>query len=273
MAACGSLQQVFENPLPENQTLIESLSQWNQIKPVNPVKQSSFVEIFGELHFKEASPLSSSSFSSSLSSLIGTNMENNKSLSTNLFPETKNTEYKSCHKKSKSFSAMNSESLQMCTEGLGSESFEDMEDIKKDTNQDWQNQDFDKEITLEHNPMTEYRRSRTSVSTFPPPISCIGKSGKPWVCFKAYRQDGRFVLKEVRTPSQEVLQACREDGRLKLQFIQNDNIPETEEEEEDDDVDQELEGHEEEQHASIDDTGYSETTTDANKNEVEDDLQ
>jgi len=52
MAACGSLQHIFENPLPENPTtLLESLSSWNQIKPEKPIEQPSFTEIFGELHF------------------------------------------------------------------------------------------------------------------------------------------------------------------------------------------------------------------------------
>jgi hypothetical protein len=42
MAACGSLQHIFENPLPENPTmLLESLSSW---KPVKPIEQPLFTE-------------------------------------------------------------------------------------------------------------------------------------------------------------------------------------------------------------------------------------
>ena len=66
---------------------------------------------------------------------------------------------------------------------------------------------------------------------YPPPISSIGRSGKPCVSFMSYRDNGRFVLKEVRTPIQEFLHAHREDGRLKLHFVQ----PEDEEKEEDGD--------------------------------------
>ncbi|KAK4785596.1 hypothetical protein SAY86_002285 [Trapa natans] len=55
---------------------------------------------------------------------------------------------------------------------------------------------------------------------YPPPIPSISMSGKPWVCFKSYRHDGRFVLKEIRIPTKELLQASREDGRLRLHFIQ-----------------------------------------------------
>ncbi|XWS73894.1 hypothetical protein CRYUN_Cryun02cG0168400 [Craigia yunnanensis] len=266
MAACGSLQHIFENPLPESPTLLESLSSWNQIKPaIKPTEQSSFTEIFGELHFKENSQSSSASsfpispFSST--SIIGLNPQNSTlKLSRNdtfhendednrsssppeFFSSTpKIIKYTSnCHKKSQSFS-LNSESLQLCTEGLGFESSDDVENMKNEMKEDWQSKEkkASRINTTKHtrteNLYGEFRRSRSrSVGAFPPPISCIGKSGKPWVCFKSYRQDGRFVLKVVRIPTQEFLHACREDGRLKLQFVQpNDEFLEEEEFEEED---------------------------------------
>ncbi|XP_059428982.1 protein FANTASTIC FOUR 1 [Corylus avellana] len=238
MAACGSLQHIFENPLPENPTtLLESLSSW---KPVKPIEQPSFTtEIFGELHFKEnsaesppcpaipVSPVSSSCLIESLNINDG-------------------SKYSRCHKSSDSFSSMSSDSLQLCTEGLGFESSDDVEDMGNEMSEDWQNHEEKIRVTRHHhfpsseNHGGEFRRSRTSGAGggFPPPISCIGKSGKPWVCFKSYRQDGRFVLKQIRIPTQEFLHACREDGRLKLNFVQpNDEI--LEEEEEMDDEDQE----------------------------------
>ncbi|KAJ4974454.1 hypothetical protein NE237_007628 [Protea cynaroides] len=62
---------------------------------------------------------------------------------------------------------------------------------------------------------------------FPPPISCIGRSEKPW--FASNPTVGRFILKEIRIPTQESLRSCREDGRLKLRFVQQDReIPEKE---------------------------------------------
>ncbi|KAL7595779.1 hypothetical protein Lser_V15G28782 [Lactuca serriola] len=64
------------------------------------------------------------------------------------------------------------------------------------------------------------RRSRVTGAELPPPISSIGRSGKPWVWLEAFRQDGRFILKEVVIPGQEFLYACREDGRLKLKVVQ-----------------------------------------------------
>ncbi|XVE59587.1 hypothetical protein DITRI_Ditri05aG0057800 [Diplodiscus trichospermus] len=263
MAACGSLQHMFEKPLPENPTLLESLSSWNQIKPgIKPIEQSSFTEMFGELHFKEnseSSPASSFSVSPfSSTSVIALSPQNStiKLSGNDVFHENdgnngsssppellsntrKMIKYSSnCQRKSESFS-LNSERLQLCTEGLGFESSDDVEDMKTEMKQDWQSEEkkassiinTTKMQTKTENLYSEFRRSSSSGGAFPPPISCIGKSGKPWVCFKSYRQDGRFVLKEVRIPKQEFLHACREDGRLKLQFVQpKDEILEDEEE-------------------------------------------
>lgn len=64
------------------------------------------------------------------------------------------------------------------------------------------------------------RRSRVTGAELLPPISSIGRSGRPWVWLEAFRQDGRFILKEVVIPGQEFLYACREYGRLKLKVVQ-----------------------------------------------------
>ncbi|XVF69199.1 hypothetical protein PTKIN_Ptkin11bG0061300 [Pterospermum kingtungense] len=229
MAACGSLQHIFEKPLPETP---KSFSPWNQIKPIKPnIDQSSLTEIFGELHFKENSHQPTSSFPIlpfSPTSIIDLNPQNSAfKLSRNENDENHSTpkiiRYGSsanCHKKSASFS-LNSESLQLCTEGLGFESSDDVENMKNDINEDWRSKEKKTATTTKGKLQGEYRRRRaSSLGAFPPPISCIGKSGKPGVCYKSYRQDGRFVLKQVRIPTQEFLHACREDGRLKLQFVQ-----------------------------------------------------
>ncbi|KAJ9188662.1 hypothetical protein P3X46_000037 [Hevea brasiliensis] len=284
MAACGSLHHIFENPLPET-PLLESLSSWNQIKPVKPIEQSSFTEIFGELHFKENSESSSSSptlpvssFSSPCSSFIdliphastseankndslGNEYESKKSPSLDFYSSTpKNHQYSGGHKNGDSFSSRNYESLQLCTEGLGFESFDDVEDLKNDINEDWQYQEEKVSITR-HSTMEnlsgEIRRTRLSGRAFPPPISCIGKSGKPWVSFKSYRQDGRFVLKQVRIPSQEFLHAHREDGRLKLHFVQpSDEVFEEEDEYDGDEVGEEENCTEDEEHEEHEETGH-----------------
>ncbi|CAA2979287.1 protein FANTASTIC FOUR 1-like [Olea europaea var. sylvestris] len=265
MAACGSLEHIFEKPLPENPTLLESLTSWKQVKSMKKVDDSSFTEIFGELHFKEkhasesssSSPLPQSSPSSSLSSNSTffpdvnqqsdnekLNREKRESPNSNNHDKAKSptSSYYPTSRRSDSFSSVNSDSLSLCTEGLGFESFDDVEDLlRNDICNEFQHQEESKSFT--RNTQTgshwsEYsKRSRTSRGSFPPPISCIGRSGKPWVCFKSYREDGRFILQEIRIPTQEFMHACRENGRLKLQFIHSDEeiLEDDEEEDEDDD--------------------------------------
>jgi hypothetical protein len=110
----------------------------------------------------------------------------------------------------------------LCTEGLGSESSGDVD--LDDNVQDeqilpckWQLRDTDDEPA----------KTRNSRRAFPPPISVIGAGGKPWLYLRPHRADGCLVLREVRIPSQELLQACRENGRFKLHFAP----PQSEEEE------------------------------------------
>ncbi|XP_038987007.1 uncharacterized protein LOC120112217 [Phoenix dactylifera] len=173
MATLGSLSSLFEKPLPDNLTLFDSLSSWNQIKPKKPADNSSFTEIFGELHFQEkpAPP------------------ENPPS-----DHEKSGRNGYGCQPKSNGvFSAKNSESLQLCTEGLGSESSDDVDDLMKEGGDDCG--DLEKEEDTERRAQGGYSRSLSEVRSrsgggFPPPISSIGKSGKPWISFKSYREDG-----------------------------------------------------------------------------------
>lgn len=213
MATCGSLHHIFETLLPEKPTLLESLSSWNQIKTTE--QTSSFTEIFGELHFKE-SPIPISSPSTPY-------------VSTSSSDEINHTNNTNRHKNSDSFSSLSSESLHLCTEGLGFESSDDVE--VEEGKKGGENESL--ETYKEKEGVKRHVSSR--VSEYPPPISCIGRSGKPWVCFRSYRTNGRFVLKEIRIPTHEYLHACREDGRLKLHYVHPDDEL-IEEEEEDDDV-------------------------------------
>ncbi|RZC78397.1 hypothetical protein C5167_002602 [Papaver somniferum] len=264
MASCDSLQQIFENPLPKNPTLIESLS-WNQIKPIRkPTEISSFSEMFGELNFEDNSsppppstlfppPPSSASCNKNLNPVF--DHLNNEQLEekNNLLPScsflggaaNKHRQYmdNGGSKISSAGGYQSKKNLQMCTEGLGVESFDCIEEEKKD---DSENQEKNKVMmmrsNLGHHKSSssshimghEFRRlSRTGARKFPPPISSIGISGKPGVSFRSFRQDGRFVLKEIRIPTQEFLHASREDGRLKLNFVhpQRRILEEQEEEE------------------------------------------
>lgn len=225
MASCGGLQHIFEKPLPESSSdLLQSLQPW---KHLPPLEVSSVTEFFGELHFKEhtkhdtpvpqSTPSSSSfliDFHSQPKSEILTEEKNEKTYT----PVTDRKQYKN----SSSYSSMNSESLSICTEGLGFESCKDTEDF---VNSSGSKHRKVRTSMPKHSSSESLSglRSRITGGQLPPPISRIGRTGKPSVSFTSYRQNGRFVLKEVKIPIQESLQACREDGRLKLQYIQSDD--------------------------------------------------
>lgn len=218
MATCGSLDHIFEKPLPENPTLLESLSSWKQIKSMKPVDDSSFTEIFGELHFKEKSHVHFLPESSSNSTVFAgkddpgwDKHENQIFTSSYCYPFNQTKQY-----------YKNSDSLSLCTEGLGFESSDDVDDLLSNdhTCRNDHQQHEDRKVNTRNIRSSENNRFKRG--EFPPPISCIGRSGQPGVCFKSYRTDGRFILKKIRIPTQEVLHACRENGRLKLQFIQSD---------------------------------------------------
>ncbi|KAK7263413.1 hypothetical protein RJT34_31002 [Clitoria ternatea] len=287
MSACGSLQHIFENPsLPEIPTLLESLS-WNQIKQpviksnINDTSNSSFTEIFGELQFKESpqlSPSPSSSFSEIINHTTNLTPPNDQqsvslydiitqtpssfSSSASVSNTPTATDPNKGHKSSDSFSSLSSESLHLCTEGVGFESCDDAEDLmdKRLGTEGWQsherenynNKGCKKNATFEEICNGELVcRTRSRVNNwveYPPPISCIGrKSGKPWVSFMPYRYNGRFVLKEIRVPTQEFLHAHREDGRLKLHFVHSDDEEFLEEEEEELELEDDDNNHEEEE--------------------------
>ncbi|KAL7116037.1 hypothetical protein ACP275_04G217700 [Erythranthe tilingii] len=216
-AACGSFDLIFDKPLSESPTFLESLSPWKHIKKSIDTTPPSFTELFGELHFKDThaddnnnSPTKISNGSKSLPSSI----KNKKDF-----------------RHSESFSSMNSESLSMCTEGLGFESFDEVDGLCNDEagkkNQVRRRRMSCLGIKIDEN---NYQRYSIIRGETPPPLSCIGRSGKPWLCFISYREGGRFILKEVRIPTQEFLHACRENGRLKMQFIHSDEEEEEEEE-------------------------------------------
>ncbi|KAF3321797.1 Protein FAF-like [Carex littledalei] len=219
MATCGSLRSLFEKPLPENPTLMESLSSWQNLMPKKPLDPASFTEIFGELHFQEK-PLASTIFS-----------------------------WKS------------SDSLQLCTEGLGSESSDEVDDMANIESDDQElYAQFKEKMDMERLQLSsnKYNNSHSlSVKNekgFPPPIPSIGRSGKPRMFFKAYREEGRFVLREIRMPSKEILRASRQDGRLKLQFAcPEEDIIEGEEGERGGDEEDDDEAKEEEEDDDDDD--------------------
>ncbi|CAL4989592.1 unnamed protein product [Urochloa decumbens] len=243
MASDGGLRRLFEKPLPENPTLLEALSACHHRHNVhhpnnNPIDPSSFTEIFGELHFQEKPPPSPErtfpppappptvpALASWLD--IATAAENEKSkddssLDALLKPKPAASAAAATVKRSASFC---SASLLLCTEGLGSESTVDADDMFKDADAEAEaaaikgaaETDVVDASAAAAAAMKELEERRQP-KEFPPPIRSIGRGGKPYVCFRSFREEGRFVLLEVVIPGKELLQATREGGRLRLQF-------------------------------------------------------
>ncbi|XP_071742455.1 uncharacterized protein [Rutidosis leptorrhynchoides] len=169
MAACGSLQHIFDNPLDPP----PPLSSCKHISPPKPLDNSP-TDVFSGFNLNDRTD-----------SMLSSPDHNSECLS----------------------------------EALGFESFDDVEE---DFNSQWERQRHEHTIkNAKGGVWGEPKRSRISGKEIPPPISTIGRR----VCFKSYRYNGRLVLKEEKIPTQEILHAFREDGRLKLQFVRfNDEV-------------------------------------------------
>lgn len=264
MAACRSLQHIFENPLKES--LFETFSSCSPIKSMNPIDNASFSDLFGELKFQENddgesnTPPLSSSPASSVSSSSSSSFSNDKRYKTP----------KKQYRHEDSFSSMSSEPVSHCTEGIGFESSDEVEEYEDDNiSLDWRHRREEKQGANVVQYRSEYmycdhRRSRLNRESFPPPISCIGGNGKPFVSFRTYRENGRFILTEVRIPQQEFLRASRENGRLKLQLIHSDDDIFEDEEFDDDDEDEE-----DFDHGDTEDVDDEDTTRDDSVNQGE----
>ncbi|CAO2143308.1 unnamed protein product [Urochloa humidicola] len=247
MASDGGLRRLFEKPLPENLTLLEALSACHHrnVHPSNnPIDPSSFTEIFGELHFQEKqqqperaflppapAPAPLASWLDIATAAEAEKSKDDSSLDALLRPKPAATAAATV-KRSASFclKKKSSASLLLCTEGLGSESTVDSDDMFKDGDAEAEaaaikgagaetdGGDVDAAAAAAAAVAAAMEDGRRQVKEFPPPIRSIGRGGKPYVCFRSFREDGRFVLLEVVIPGKELLQATREGGRLRLQF-------------------------------------------------------
>ncbi|KAK4761450.1 hypothetical protein SAY87_029334 [Trapa incisa] len=112
--------------------------------------------------------------------------------------------------------------LMFCTESLGFESSDDLvaevlpaRPVKKLV-----------ERTRWRDEMEKRREKK-----FPPPISSLNHRGERSFFLRPVRTEGRLELAEVRIDRAEILRASREDGRLRLHFIVNEEDDENEEQE------------------------------------------
>ncbi|RWW71218.1 hypothetical protein BHE74_00021051 [Ensete ventricosum] len=246
---CFCVQYVYpvlEHPttlyVPEKPTLIESLSSWSQIMSKKPVDNARFTEILGELRFQEkpAPPPASihqtvpppvavdRALSFDLSDLCQQKCGGHSSFHALL--GLPNNQYvcsasARCHD---GFPPKNSDKLQLCTERLGSESSDDVDDLIEEDVDEWSSDQWKEKMDAERQALANGGMSgncsdvRTRTGGFPPPVYSIGKSGRPWIYYRSYRKNGRFVLTEIRIPTQEFLRASRQDGRLRLQLVHPD---------------------------------------------------
>lgn len=192
MAAYGSFHRIFENPRQDKtpKSLLDTLS---SSSPWNPIKGHHVT------HHDETPPF------------------------TEIFGELHFRE--SSHSSYEKTSAENS-SLQLCTEGLGSESYYDLDDGKVNVNVNCNGNGKDHDDGENEVKGNNVRRDeewgprRKERREYPPAMTRMS--------FKTYREEGRLVLEEVRIPRREFLRASREDGRLRLKLVQ----PEEEDEDE-----------------------------------------
>jgi hypothetical protein len=242
--ADSALRRLFEKPLPENPSLLEALAACSNHTHHNKhllpaVDPASFTEIFGELHFHEkpetrfvlppphpaaAVPARGATTVSWLDAADHQAAEKSKDDSSldALLKSPKPASFSL--KKSASFCLKKSSAaLLLCTEGLGSESTVDSDDMVKGDGGDAAlipgKESMPEEATLGDAGTGLLGGSMDKEPpSFPPPIRSIGRGGKPCVCFRTFRTDGRFVLTQVVIPGKELLHASREGGRLRLRF-------------------------------------------------------
>ncbi|KAF5199731.1 hypothetical protein FRX31_010680 [Thalictrum thalictroides] len=221
----------------------------HQASTHKPPDACSFIELFGELCFKEPPPLL---LSPPLNVKPQTKTETSKDdNSTCSIRRTKSDGNENHHdtniRRTKSAPTDDESSslgvnLQLCTEGLGFESFDvDRNESVDDVPKNYHRQaSLRKNAALEH--QAEFRKLR-KLKSFPPPISSIGGNGKPWLFFRSSRCNGRFILRQCRIPTQVFFNAYREGGRLRLHPVRpvkqsterkEENVEEKDGEEEED---------------------------------------
>lgn len=132
--------------------------------------------------------------------------------------------------KKRSAATLNGKSLEICTEGLGSETGSDSlsssyscsEVSEQDKEEERQSVAVTEDITKDENHVyvpdlhvAKYRKS--PARSFPPPLPSIS-DGAP-LHMQSRRENGRLVLEAVSVPPRNYFHAQRQDGRLLLTLI------------------------------------------------------
>lgn len=123
--------------------------------------------------------------------------------------------------------------LMSCTESLGFESSN--ERIVDDSIESGMRDDS----WEAHWEKVKEKKNREKIKQYPPPLPWLN-NGQPSFFLRPVRTNGRLELMEVRVDKPEILRASREDGRLRLHLVREDDDEEEEENEEDEKEDEEI---------------------------------
>ncbi|XP_040994315.1 protein FAF-like, chloroplastic [Juglans microcarpa x Juglans regia] len=162
-------------------------------------------------------------------------------------------------------SSLSEQSLEICTESLGSETgsdgfssdpsseTEDVEEEKEDEEE--QEQEHDLKVFSQAFDHTEELRvakyhyasthQKSKPKSFPPPLPSLSRKDGASLLMQTHRDNGRLVLEAVTVPSQNQFHAERQDGRLILTFLSSPSSEDAKDEKSDD-GDQQQEEEEEE---------------------------
>jgi len=113
--------------------------------------------------------------------------------------------------------------LMSCTESLG---FESSDERRFDDD----NELCSREIPTINKVKWREFGEKKEAKKFPPPLSSLNHNGQPSFFLKPVRKDGRLELTEVRIDRHEILRASRQDGRLRLHLVEDEEFPVVEEE-------------------------------------------
>ncbi|XP_009798452.1 protein FANTASTIC FOUR 2 [Nicotiana tabacum] len=120
-------------------------------------------------------------------------------------------------------SSLNTKSLEMCTESLGSETGSDISESMEEFSPNFMSTNFPRSKSR------EFTKQFNRTSSFPPPLTSM--SGNEGVQVRPHREGGRLVLKAVKIYS--YLQAERAHGRLRLSLLRHEECSIGEEEDDD----------------------------------------
>ncbi|KAI9195485.1 hypothetical protein LWI28_015364 [Acer negundo] len=142
----------------------------------------------------------------------------------------------------RSLSALSDKSLELCTENLGSETGTDIiEDSifsmsdsssssSSSSSSDSESGNFQTREQRKSRQLLKTKKASNNCRNFPPPLTTI--RGLESLQVRTHREDGRLIIKAVKTPSTPSLfKAERSHGRLRLSFFKDFEEPEQQEQE------------------------------------------